>query len=111
MPFGRKLGMSRRKWMDSSLRDGGRRLKSPGQSRERTLSAALSVNNTFQWLFVDARELQGVWWFGGGTGRSRRLVFLSDGRLFCPKRLKHFSDRFLVKCVCSAVGLLAGNVF
>lgn len=111
MPFGRKLGMSRRKWMDKSLPDGGRRLKSPGQSRERTLSAALSVNNTFQWLFVDARELQGVSWFGGGTGRSRRLVFLSDERLFCQKRLKHFSGKFLVKFVSSAVGLLAGNVF
>lgn len=48
---------------------------------------------------MDARELQGVSWFGGGTGRSWRLVFLSDGLLFCQKRLKHVSDKFLVKFV------------
>lgn len=75
MPFGRKLGMSRRKWMDKSLPDGGRRLKSPGQSRERTLSAALSVDNTFQWLFVDARELRGFRGLVEGLGGVGGLCF------------------------------------
>lgn len=55
-------------------------------SEPKTLSAALSVNNTFQWLIVDAKMPQGVSRFGGGTASRWRLVFLSDGQLCCQKR-------------------------